>query len=361
MKKSLAVLMCCVSRAATPRGAIMPTATRRPQGKPLFTIPNCANRYISAMQRLRFVRYAMLYAVLATCSCGVHAAQTVSLPGWVCSQPDAIFVSEFDTAEAPVPHDPSLGSGGATGTTAYTLHIAGLGTGKQTYYLYVPTSYTPSQAYAFVLALHGTAPYASRNTYASDVLNAWSTIAATGRFIVATPVADEEVSVDGQPGATWSVPPDSPSDYDLFAAVLTDVESHYNIDRTRISGWGFSSGGSVMHALGLTNDSSAFNNDTMAGYSAAAGALAGLVCAGVSNTQCDQIVDAAPRKIPISLVVGTSDPTDSYVVSDYGRFKNDGWTASINVFFDTFSGGHDYSTSDIQLAWTHLCPNAVTP
>ena len=339
----------------------MPTAARRLQGKPPFTIPNCANRYISGMNWLRFTRCALLFMVLAAAGSFAHAAQTVTLPGWVCAHPDAIFVSEFDTAETPVLHDPTHGSGGATGTTTHTLHIAGLGTGTQKYYLYVPTSYTPSQAYPFVLALHGTAPYASRSSYASDVLNAWSTIAASGQFIVAAPVADEEVSVDGQPGASWSVPPDSPSDYDLFAAVLAAVESDYNVDRTRISGWGFSSGGSVMHALGLTSDSTAFNNATMSGYATAAGALAGLLCADVSSTQCDELVDAAPRKIPISLVVGTADPTYSYVVGDYDRFQADGWTADGNVFMNTFTGGHDYSTTDIQLAWGHLCPDAVTP
>lgn len=290
------------------------------------------------------------------------AAQTVSLPAWVCAHPDAIFVSKFDTAEFPVPHDPSNGSGGATGITTHTLHIAGLGTGTQTYYLYVPKPYIASQPYPFLLALHGTAPFDDRDQYAGDVLGAWSAIAAGARIIVAAPVADEAISVNGVPGATWSVPPDSPSDYDLFAAVLADVEGHYNIDRTRILGWGFSSGGSVMHALGLTSVSSAFNNSTMAAYSADAGALAGDLCKGVSDTRCDQIVNAAPRKIPISLVVGTSDnPTYGYVAEDYNRFLADDWTASVNVFLNTFAGDHEYSVTTLQPAWNHLCPNAVTP
>ena len=289
------------------------------------------------------------------------AAQTVALPAWVCAHPDAIFVSKFDTAEFAVPHDPSNGSGGAKGITTHTLHIAGLGTGTQTYYLYVPTPYTPSQAYPFLLALHGTAPYANRNNYASDVLNAWSAIAAGARIIVAAPVADEAVTVNGQPGATWSVPPDSPSDYDLFAAVLADVESHYNIERTRISGWGFSSGGSVMHALGLTSVSAPSTIRRWQATAPPRGAGRRPVRGTVDQPHCDAALNAAPRKIPISLVVGTSDPTYSYVTDDYNRFSADGWTANVNVFLNTFSGGHAYSVTNLQPAWNHLCPNAVTP
>jgi poly(3-hydroxybutyrate) depolymerase len=340
----------------------MPTAARRLQGKPPFTIPNCTNRYISGMKWLRFTRYASFFMALATaCSFGAHAAQTVTLPGWVCAHPDAIFVSEVDTMETPVPRDPTHGSGGATGTTAHTLHIAGLGTGTQTYYLYVPTSYTPSQAYPFVLALHGTAPYASRNSYASDVLNAWSSVAAAGRFIVAAPVADEEVSVNGQPGATWSIPPDSPSDYDLFAAVLAAVESAYNIDRTRLHGWGFSSGGSVMYDLALNGDSAAFNASTLAAYSVSAGALGGAACSYSPNT-CPALLQSQSRKVPVDIHVGTADsPGYSYAEVDHTDFVSHGWIDGSTVFFNTFAGGHTYTTTDLQLAWVHLCPNAVTP
>jgi poly(3-hydroxybutyrate) depolymerase len=347
-----------VSHAATGADSDYADAPARiaRQGRSLFTIRNACGAYSSSMFR-RFPAVLLIGLLAHT----AFAAQTVSLPAWVCAHPDAIFVSQFDASEIPVPHDPTHGTGGATGTTTHTLHIAGLGTGTQTYYLYVPKSYTPSQAYPFVLALHGTAPYANRNQYAGDVLAAWSAIAAGARIIVAAPVADEAVTVNGQAGATWSVPPHSPSDYDLFAAVLTDVESHYNIDRTRISGWGFSSGGSVMHALGLTSVSAAFNNSTMAGYAAAAGALAGDLCESVSDTRCDQLVNAAPRKIPVSLVVGTSDPTSSYVTDDYNRLVSDGWTANSTVFRDTFSGGHDYSVTNLQPAWNHLCRDAVTP
>src|ERR1700754_905707 len=115
-------------------------AARQPRS--LFTIRNACGAYIRAMLRR--------FSALVLTGYAAHpalAAQTVSLPAWVCAHPDAIFVSAFDSAEIPVPHDPTNGSGGAKGTTAHTLHIAGLGTGTQTYYLYVPTTYAASQAY----------------------------------------------------------------------------------------------------------------------------------------------------------------------------------------------------------------------
>ena len=159
-----------------------------------------------------------------------------------------------------------------------------------------------------------------------------------------------------------SLPPESPSDYDVFAAVLAQVESSYNIDRTRIYGWGFSAGGSVMHALGLTSDSDAFNNASMAAYASQSGPLAGDLCAGLSGTQCNAILDAAPRKIPVAMVVATGEGAYSYVVDDDNRFVAQGWTANGNVFLNTFNSSvHDYSTTTIQLAWGHLCPIAVTP
>jgi poly(3-hydroxybutyrate) depolymerase len=327
------------------------------QRRSLFTIRNASGAYSSAMFQGLFI--GVFATQIAT---SAFAAQTVSLPAWVCAHPDAIFISEFDTAESPVPHDPTNGTGGAKGTTTHTFHIAGLGTGTQTYYVYVPADYSPSQAYPFVLALHGTAPYSLRNTYASNVLSAWSSVAASARVIVAAPVADDAVDVNGQPGASWSVPPASPSDYDVFAAVLAQVEGSYNIDRTRIYGWGFSAGGSVMHALGLTADSGAFNNASMAAYASQSGPLAGDLCDGLSAGQCNAILDAASRKVPVAMVVATGEDAYSYVLDDDNRFRSQGWTANTNVFLNTFSSSvHDYSVATIQPAWGHLCPLAVTP
>src|SRR5689334_8314408 len=117
----------------------------------------------------------------------VLAANTVNLPSWVCSSPDTLYRSGFQDGEI-VPHDPSNGSGGVkppNGKTTRTLQIAGLGTGTQTYYLYLPPNYTPSRSWPLLLALHGTVPWSNRNYYAGLIRDDWANIAAINGFIVA--------------------------------------------------------------------------------------------------------------------------------------------------------------------------------
>ena len=338
----------------------MPTATRRPQGKPLFTIPNCAGGYIFAMNCLGLVRYGISLVALAA-SVTIYAAQTITLPNWVCAFPDAIFVSEFDADQIVIPSNSSGGSGGANGSVSRIVGVSSFGNHK--YYLYVPTTYDGSRAYPFILVLHGTAPYGSQTSYAMAIRDSWSTVAESGQFIVAAPVADEIYDdQNGQPYAvSWLVPPYSPSDYDVFAAVLSDVESAYNIERTRVYGWGFSAGGSVMYDLALNDYSAAFNATTMAAYSVSAGAMGGLACSYSPNT-CPALLQSQARNVPVDIHVGTADsPGYSYAEADDADFVSHGWTDGSTVFFNTFTGGHVYSTSDLQIAWGHLCPNAVTP
>ncbi len=261
-----------------------------------------------------------------------------------------------------MPHDPSNGSGGAyPGNRSRTLHITGLGSGTQTYYLYLPSDYTPARSWPLVLALHGVAP-GNGMGYASDVRDAWAPVAAAGHFIVAAPVADQAIFVNGQPGVSWLVPPaPSPNDYDLFAAVRADVESAYNIERTRLYGWGFSSGGHVMHALGVNRYPSVVNASTMAAYSVSAGDLAGMACSGLSDADCTQLLANLPRKIPVDLHIGNGDPGYQDVVDDYNRFAAQGWTDEQTLFYTIFVGGHTYATSDLQQAWGNLCRQAVVP
>jgi hypothetical protein len=116
-----------------------------------------------------------------------------------------------------------------------------------------------------------------------------------------------------------------------------------------------------MHDLAINHYSSAFNASTMAAYSVSAGDLAGLACEGMSDAECDQALAALPRKIPVDLHIGTSDPNYSYAQSDHARFLAQGWADGATVFYNIFSGGHTYTTGDLQMAWANLCPNAVVP
>jgi len=297
---------------------------------------------------------------IAAYSAFAPAAQTVNLPDWVCSEPDVVFNGAFDTAAAAIPHDPSGGSGGAVGSVTRTVHVAGLGSGTQGYYLYVPADYTPARSWPLVLALHGVAPYPG-NTYAAMIRDDWVSAASANGFIVVAPVAHEQVDVYGSPGVTWLRPPFEPNDYDEFAAIRADLESTYNIERTRIYGWGFSAGGHVMHDLGVNQHSTAFNASTMAAYSVSGADLAALACADVSDAGCSNLLAQLPRKIPVDIHIGNSDPNYPYAKSDHLRFVAEGWVNHQTISYSVFVGGHTYTIDQLGDIWGFLCPNAVTP
>lgn len=317
---------------------------------------------------VRFVKRGYARFALALCAASpalALPAQSVTLPAWVCAHPDAIFAGGFESGEIAVPHSPSNGNGGASGSGTRSLHIANLGNGTQPYYLYVPANYTPNRTWPFLLALHGVSPYP--DTYAQTTRDDWVAAASTNGFIVAAPVANEQVTVSGQPGVTWLVPPTSgPNDYDEFAAVLADVESAYNIEKTRIYGWGFSAGGHVMHDLAINSYSTAFNASTMAAYGASSGVLEALACAGLSTTQCQQLLTNLPRKIAVDIHIGNSDTLllpDAQ--NDRDMFENAGWQylgyPPHELYYTMFVGGHTYTIPQLGDIWHNLCPSAVIP
>ena len=289
------------------------------------------------------------------------AATSVTLPAWVCSHPDAIFVSAFESGEIQVPTNPSGGSGGAhPGSLTRTVHVANLGSGTQNFYIYVPADYTPARAWPLLLVLQGVVEYGTADSNAMGTRDDWTTAAATGHFIVAAPVGN--AVYQDEDAVSWLVPPtDGPSDYDLFAAIRADMETAYNIERTRIYGWGFSAGGHVMHDLGVNDYSDAFNASTMAAYAVSAGDLAGLACEGYSQAECGAVLAALPRRIPVDIHIGTSDPNYPYAQSDHALFVNKGWIDGHTIHYTEFVGNHEYDIPQLSDIWTNLCPNAVTP
>jgi putative esterase len=304
----------------------------------------------------------LLAAMLALASVNIYAAQGVVLPAWVCAHPDAIFVNSLESGEILVPRQPSQGSGGSyPGNITRQVFVSGLG--NQTYYLHLPTHYSPNQAWPMILVLHGAGGPGTSDMYARQVRSDWSPLADSQGFIVASPVG-----TDSQGG--WIAPvsaTDHPSDYDIFAAIFDDMNAAYNVENTRRYGWGFSAGGHVMHDLALNGYNAVVNIDSLAGYSVSAGVLAGLACAGLTAMQCQtQVLAVAPRHIPIDIHIGGGDSLYPDAQSDKSGFLASGWTLGNTLFFTVFSdgnpaGGHIYTTAHLQQAWNHLCPNAVTP
>lgn len=312
-----------------------------------------------------FPRSTLAFATLALLMAhAAGAATSVVLPDRICAHPDSLFASAFDSAEPIMPGDPSGGSGGEfPGPVMRTLHVAGLGSGTQHYYLYVPADYAPAHPLPLLLALHGVAPYGSADAYAMDIRDDWAQIAAAGGFIVAVPVASDVIWRNGSPYAvSWLVPPTTgPNDYDLFAALRTDVEAAYNIERTRVYGWGFSAGGHVMHDLVVHGAAAAFDASTLAAYGVSAGVLAALACADVSDAGCSALLGGLPRRIPVDIHIGNSDPNYAAAKSDRDRFVASGWVKHATLFYTVFVGGHEYSVDQLGQVWGNLCPNAVTP
>jgi predicted esterase len=309
-------------------------------------------------------RLKILAAIAAAgLSLTVHAATSITLTGMECAPADAVFVDRFDSSST-VPHDPSNGSGGVyPGKQTRFLQIAGLGSGAQNYYVYLPLDYTPTRSWPMLLALHGVAP--AGDSYAKSTRDSWVTAAKSGHFIVVAPVADEVFQCwDGLKYVaceSWLMPPALPSDLDLFDAVRADMESAYNIERTRIYGWGFSAGAHVMDLLGVTDASAAFNASTMAAYSVSSGLLNSWACPGQTDAGCASVLANLPRKIPVDIHIGNTDPNYTQAVADHNLFVSEGWADGQTIHYTEFAGGHTYTIAQLTEIWNNLCPNAVVP
>lgn len=289
--------------------------------------------------------------VVGVCAPVLFAATTVRLPDWVCAQPDALFVDGFQGAQ-PVVRQPSGGSGGAApGGQSRTVAVAGYG--SHTYHLYVPTRHASIRPMPVLLALHGAAGSPADAQLAAQWLrNDWSAAAEAGGFIVVAPAAT------GASGG-WIVPPPYPGDYDVFEAVLADVEAAYDIDRSRRIGWGFSAGAHVMHDLAFNTYSAQIHIDTLAAYAVGAGAMQALAC--WSPASCSTMLAAASRRIPVSIHIGSSDPLEPYSSADRARLLANGWVEGDTLFYTPFVGGHEYSTAHLAQVWARLCPFQVLP
>ena len=285
--------------------------------------------------------------VWLACAGIADAAGVGRLPADACRAPFALFADGFEGTAA-VYREASNGVGGVfPGATTRVVDVPGFG--NRTYYLHVPAGYSPGRPLPLLLALHGAAGSpALAQAAAQQLRGAWGMVGETGGFVVAAPVAS------GGSGG-WLVPPPSPSDYDVFAALVADVSANYNIDRSRLYAWGFSAGGHVLHDLVLGPYSPALDIDDVAAYAVAAGTLPALACSGLGEGACNALL-ADARKIPVWLQVGTADPRRNQVLADRNRFLAHGWEAETNLHHLEFAGGHTYTQAQLAATWTFLCP-----
>lgn len=283
---------------------------------------------------------------LLVVSASAGAVGTVRLPPSACPAGEAIFRDGFEITA--IPNDPSNGSGGEfPGNVTRTVSVAQVGT--RTYYLHVPSSYTPTRAWPILFVFHGASGSAASAPAAAQQVRAdWSALADSQGFIVASVVGNQS-----QGG--WGASADGAE----FSAVRTDAFAEYNVEQSRVYLWGFSAGAHFGHGVALDN------TDFFAAYGVSAGSLEQYACTddGSFPPTCASLLAGTLRKIPVDIHLGNTDPlyTMYGAGNDPARFEAGGWTSGVDLHYTLFNGGHTYTAQHLAQIWTNLCPFALGP
>ncbi len=297
------------------------------------------------------IRLAAIGLGLACCWALPVAAQIRRLDAAACAESGATG-SGFEEAEQTWP---SRGSGGSAGAGNAFVAVPGYSSlpayASREYFWFVP-ELPVAVPMPVVVVLHGTAgsPANARNE-ARIIRDLWTAAATRHGFAVLSPVA-------GGSHGSWLAPiaaGDAPSDYDVIAAALSDLEARHDIERARRYLWGFSAGGHVALDLALNEFHPMFGRRQFAAVAVNAGALAGLACNGITEGACiDAVRNAFPR-LPLQVLVGNSDPLRAYAEGDSARLRSNGWTDQRDYRYLEFTGGHWVDWAHPQLHWDWLC------
>ena len=290
----------------------------------------------------------LLTGLLAAVHAPAEAASTFQLPASMCPNADAIFRDGFEVAAA-IPHNPSNGSGGAyPGDVTRSISVSGVGT--RSYYLHLPSGYTPTRSWPILFVFHGASgSNANAPAAAQQVRSDWSSWADSQGFIVLA-------FVGNQPQGGWG----DPNDFPEINAAQADAFAAYNVEQSRVYLWGFSAGAHFGHAIAL-------NNTTFfAAYGVSAGSLEQYACTdnGSYPPTCAALLSGAQPKIPVDIHLGNSDPLASppyTAAGDPQRFRNNGWSDGRTLYYVPFNGGHTYTVAQLGEIWNHLCPFALGP
>jgi poly(3-hydroxybutyrate) depolymerase len=147
---------------------------------------------------------------------------------------------------------------------------------RRTYYLYVPAGATASAPVPLLVTLHGS------GMDGRGLVAEWKRLAQKESFVVAGP--------DARNSGGWIVPDDGP---EFLRDLVEEIKSAAPVDPRRVYLFGWSAGANFGLQMSL------YESEYFAASSIFAGALL---------PSRYPMLDAASRKIPISLTVGMSDP-----------------------------------------------------
>lgn len=295
-------------------------------------------------------RFVVAIVALLLCAWAV-SAQTLRLPPSACAEVGA----QGDGFEDATSTWPSLGVGGLPGSRSGFIAVPGFEAqanyAHREFFYFVP-ELSLNKPMPLVVVLHGTAgsPARARNE-ARVVRDLWVDAATRYGFAVLSPVA-------GGSQGSWVAPTtstDAPTDYDVIAAAMHQIEAGHNIERARRYLWGFSSGGHVALDLLINPTHAGFGRRQFAAITANAGVLAGLACAGTRAANCDSTLRSAFPRLPLQVMVGDVDPLVGYGAADASRFRSQGWADSRDYRLQTFGGGHWVELTHPELQWQWLC------
>lgn len=272
----------------------------------------------------------LLAAVMATPAVAQIPLEDFALTD--CGREEPLFGSGLEDDELDGARPSGGKAGTQTGPVAFSVTVPDHGR-THAMLLHVPLGYDGSRAWPLVVALHGTAP--SPPLAAEAIRALWQPRAELEGALVLTPIAT------GNSGG-WSPMFDTPA----LACALAEVERRYDVDRSRRYLWGFSAGAHYAHGLALAN------SNRFAAYSVNAGALYGFACSAPgTDSDCEVLLPAVARRIPVQLRVGRNDPLETHTDGDEQRLQRAGWIPGDTLRTSKFVGGHAIGAADVDWAW----------
>ena len=218
------------------------------------------------------------------------------------------------------------GSDGTGGVPGAGERQATVGATTRAIYLYVPADYDEDIPIPLVTVYHGAGGPTNKGETYRDL---WLDTAEAGGFAV---LAQDSLD-DAQGG--WLT-----ADRDFWVEATQAMLAEYNVDTSRIYVWGFSAGGHFGHLLGLTYP------DSIAAYAVNSGTL------GPFNLLSAPA--AAPRRIPVAIWCGATDPNRPACELARDTFLGAGWTLDDDLQFTIFDGSHEIPDGHFADAWTFL-------